>query len=69
MEVRIKRLCASPADQSRLREIGFGEERIIRLVTDQTNYICQVCNARIAISRKLAGLIFVEPLDPGRNPS
>jgi len=69
MEVRVKRLCASPEVQSRLREIGFGEERIIRLLTDQTNYICQVCNARLAISRKLAGLILVEPLQPGQNLS
>jgi len=69
IEVRVKKLCVSPEDQRRLREIGFGEERIIRLLTDQTNYICQVCNARLAISRKLAGLILVEPLGPGQTLS
>jgi len=65
--VRIKQLCASPEIQDRLREIGFCEEQIIRLVTNQTNFICQVCNARLAISAQLAQLILVEPvLQPAR---
>jgi ferrous iron transport protein A len=62
--VRVKQLCASPEVQSRLRELGFGEEQIIRLLTSQTSFICQVCNARLAISRQLAQLILVEPLRP-----
>ena len=60
--VRIKQLCAAPAVASRLREIGFCEDQIIRLLTSQTNYICQVCNARLAISAKLAQAIMVEPV-------
>ena len=60
--VRIKKLCASPDLQVRLRELGFCEEQIIRLLTTRTNYICLVCNTRLAISRKLAELILVEPL-------
>jgi Fe2+ transport system protein FeoA len=60
--VRIKRLCAAPELQSRLRELGLGEDRIIKLLTSQTNFICQVCNARLAISQQLAQLILVEPL-------
>ena len=60
--VRIKKLTASPDIQSRLRELGFCEEQIIRLLTTHTNYICLVCNARLALSRKLAELILVEPL-------
>lgn len=62
--VRIKRLCASPEMQTRLREIGFCEDQIIRLLTSHTNFICQVCNARLAISEQLAKLILVEPLQP-----
>lgn len=62
--VKIKQLCASPELQSRLREIGLGEDQIIRLLTSQTNFICQVCNARLAISEQLAQLILVEPLEP-----
>jgi ferrous iron transport protein A len=60
--VRIKKLCASPDIQIRLRELGFCEEQIIRLLTTRTNYICQVCNTRLALSGKLADLILVEPL-------
>jgi Fe2+ transport system protein FeoA len=60
--VRIKRLCASPELQNRLRELGLCEDQIIRLLTSQTNFICQVCNARLAISKQLAQLILVEPL-------
>jgi Fe2+ transport system protein FeoA len=57
--VRIKQLCASPETQARLREIGLGEDQIIRLLTSHTNFICQVCNARLAISEKLAQAILV----------
>jgi len=62
--VRIKQLCAAPEVQNRLRELGFCEEHIIRLLTSQANFICQVCDARLAISEQLAKLILVEPLRP-----
>ncbi|HOX56273.1 MAG TPA: FeoA family protein [Candidatus Paceibacterota bacterium] len=62
--VRIKKLCATPEIQNRLRELGLGEDQIIKLLTSQTNFICQVCNARLAISQQLAQLILVEPLRP-----
>ena len=62
--VRIKQLCAAPELQTRLREIGLGEEQIIKLLTSQTNFICQVCDARLAISEQLAKIILVEPLRP-----
>jgi ferrous iron transport protein A len=62
--VRIKRLCASPETQNRLREIGLCEDQIIKLLTSHSNFICQVCNARLAISEQLARLILVEPLQP-----
>ena len=60
--VRIRQLCASPELQNRLRELGLCEDQIIKLLTSQTNFICQVCNARLAISEQLAQLILVEPL-------
>ena len=62
--VRIKRLCASQELQNRLRELGLCEDQIIKLITSHTNFICQVCNARLAISEQLAKLIWVEPLRP-----
>ena len=60
--VRIKQLCASEETAQRLREIGLGEEQLIRLLTCHTNIICQVCSARLAISPQLAETILVEPL-------
>ena len=62
--VRIRQLCASPDLQNRLRELGLGEDQIIKLLTSHTNFICQVCDARLAISEQLAQLILVEPLRP-----
>ena len=62
--VRIKQLCAAPEVQNRLRELGFCEDHIIKLLTSQTNFICQVCDARLAISEQLAKIIMVEPVRP-----
>jgi Fe2+ transport system protein FeoA len=60
--VCIKRLAASPDLSDRLRELGFCEEQKIRLLTRDSNLICQVCNARLGISEELAESILVEPL-------
>jgi Fe2+ transport system protein FeoA len=60
--VRIRQLCGAPEVQSRLREIGLGEDQIIKLLTSHGNFICQVCNTRLAISEQLAQLILVEPV-------
>jgi ferrous iron transport protein A len=62
--VRIKQLCAAPELQNRLRELGFCEDHIIKLLTSQANFICQVCDARLAISEQLAQIIMVEPVPP-----
>jgi Fe2+ transport system protein FeoA len=60
--VRVRQLCATPELAERLREIGFGEDRIIKLLTSHTNIICLVCNTRLALSEQLAQKILVEPL-------
>ena len=62
--VCIKRLATSPGMTDRLRELGLREEQRIKLLSRQSTYICQVCNARLAISGKLADSIMVEAL-PG----
>jgi len=62
MAVRIKHLAASPEVSHRLREMGFCEDQQIRLLSQQTNVICQVCNVRLGISAQLADSILVEPL-------
>jgi Fe2+ transport system protein FeoA len=58
--VCIRHLSTTPDVTNRLRELGFCEDQKIRLVARQSNYICQVCNARLAISGKLAESIMVE---------
>jgi Fe2+ transport system protein FeoA len=60
--VRIKQLAAPPEVTHRLREMGFCEEQKIKLLSQQTNVICQVCNVRLGISAELAQRIIVEPL-------
>ena len=63
--VCVRELIAAPEVRDRLREIGFGEDQKIRLLTSQANVICQVCNARVALSQELAEAILVEPLEAG----
>jgi Fe2+ transport system protein FeoA len=60
--VRIKRLSAPPEVTNRLRELGFGEEQQVKLLSRQPDLICLVCNARLGISEQLADSIFVQPL-------
>lgn len=60
--VCIKQLTVQPDVLNRLREMGLGEEQRIRLVSRHPSLICQVCNARVALSPDLAKAIMVEPL-------
>ncbi len=60
--VCIKQLATTPELVGRLRELGFGEEQKIKVLSRQSNYICQVCNARLGISEQLAKSILVEPV-------
>lgn len=62
MAVRIKRLAAPPEVSHRLRELGFCEDQQIRLLSQQSNVICQICNVRLGISSQLADSIMVEPM-------
>src|SRR5437867_4067250 len=60
--VRVRQLCAAPELAGRLREIGFCEDRIVKLLTSHNNIICLVCNTRLALSEQLAQAILVEPV-------
>ena len=66
-DVRIKQLSGSAELTHRLREMGFCEEQRIKLVSRQTNVICQVCNARLGLSTELAESILVERLPAKAN--
>lgn len=62
MAVRIRHLSGPPEVSHRLRELGFCEDQAVRLLSQQANVICQVCNVRLGISAQLAETILVEPL-------
>lgn len=64
--VVVKQLNGSPEMNQRLREMGFGEEQRVRVITLQTNLLCQVCNSRLGLSERLAELILVAPAGPVR---
>ncbi len=64
--VRIKELPASHELAGRLRELGFCEDQRIRMLSRHSQVICQVCNARLGISDRLAATILVEPISSPR---
>ena len=59
-EVRIKQLRAPPAVARQLREIGLCEEQRVRLIAAPLGFICLVCQARLALSPRLADMILVQ---------
>jgi len=58
----VKRLTSRPEICDRLRELGLVEDQEVRLVSRHHNVICQICNARVALSEALADAILVQPL-------
>ena len=57
---RIKQLHTHPDIGSRLRELGFCENAVIRCVTKGNGaIICEVCNSRIGLNSFLAASIVV----------
>jgi Fe2+ transport system protein FeoA len=59
--VRIKQLACDDNLAKRLREMGFGEEQKVKVVSQDNTVICQVCNMRLGISSRLADKILVQP--------
>jgi Fe2+ transport system protein FeoA len=58
--VCVRQLSASPEISTRLRELGFCEDQKVKLLTRHPTIICQVCNARLGLSTRLAEEILVE---------
>ena len=62
------RICELSGDASvcsRLRELGFCESAVIEKVAGERTLLCQVCNARIALSERAAEHIVVELIRGG----
>ncbi len=64
--VYIRQLTTAPEVTNRLRELGFCEDQEIKLLVREHNLMCQVCNARLGISKELAEGILVEAPLPGK---
>lgn len=58
----VRRLDGTAETNQRLREMGFGEQQRVRVISLQSHVLCQVCNARLGVSARLADVILVEPL-------
>ena len=61
-KVFVKKLTSQPEICDRLRELGLVEDQEVRLVSRHHNVICQICNARVALSQALADAILVQPI-------
>jgi hypothetical protein len=48
--------------------MGFGEEQRIKVLSLANNLLCQVCNARLGLSERLAETILVQPLSYPLSP-
>ena len=58
---RVARLAASEPECQRLREMGFCEQAVVRVLTSGAAVVCQICGARVCLSRQLADSIWVAP--------
>ena len=59
-DVRISGL-TGPACE-RLRDLGFCEQMQLRKISNGRNLVCNVCGAKMAISRELASQVLVSPV-------
>jgi high-affinity iron transporter len=61
--VCVKAFAASPEVRAQLRALGFCEERQVKLLSRDVNFVCQVCNAELDLNAELAEAILVAPLE------
>ena len=60
---RVTQLRVEPGVCQRLREMGFCEFAEVKKLSEGDILICRVCEARIALSKRLAKNILVEAID------
>lgn len=62
--VRVRHLQSHPELCSRLRELGFCEDAVVRCVINGSHQmICEVCNTRIGMHHTIARTILVSPYE------
>ena len=60
-KVRVQRLEGHESVCNRLREMGFCELSEVRVLNNNGATLCQVCGAKVCLSRQIADVILVEP--------
>jgi high-affinity iron transporter len=58
--VCIKALAATPEVREHLRALGLWEKQELKLLSRESNFVCQVCDARLDLNAELAEAILVE---------
>lgn len=61
-DVRVVSLSGAEALHTRLRELGFCEEAVIRRLSGGSHVVCQVCGTKVALNGAVAGTIRVQRL-------
>lgn len=62
--VCVKELGSQPHVCSRLRELGFCENAVVRCISkNDVSLICEVCNTRIGLNAAIADSIFVSQFE------
>ncbi|MBT5925802.1 MAG: ferrous iron transport protein A [Verrucomicrobia bacterium] len=60
-KVRVQKLEGHESVCNRLREMGFCEDSEVRILNNSGAMLCQVCGAKVCLSRQVADSILVEP--------
>lgn len=64
--VIVRQLRAAPEVNQRLREMGFAEAQQVRVLSQSSQLLCVVCNARLGLNARLAEQIWVQPMPDRR---
>lgn len=59
-DVRVVSLEGAEELGTRLRELGFCEQAVVRRVSGGSHVVCQVCGSKVALNGSVAGSIRVE---------
>ena len=59
-DVRVVSLDGAEELGTRLRELGFCEQAVVRRVSGGSHIVCQVCGTKVALNASVAGKIRVE---------
>lgn len=65
-DVRVVSLDGTEELGTRLRELGFCEQAVVRRISGGSHIVCQVCGSKVALNRSVAGKIRVERINCDR---